>query len=171
MGYSLIIGELETEYDAEDEYIRLSARGESHPDAPAFGEPTDGTNSRWPSYTTWADFTREAGLEELFYGSGWDRGARQYTSCSDSFHRERPLLNEHPGAAPITRADADFVEAALAAYLAKNPDAKPGFPMDMMGDPIPDAEKLSPTLGRLQWLAYWMRWAVDNCKHPVLANS
>ena len=24
---------------------------------------------------------------------------------------------------------------------------------------------------RLEWLAWWTRWAVENCKHPVLANS
>lgn len=168
MGYNLIIGELTAE--AQEEYVRLWADGVRHDEAPAFGEHTDHTNSRDPSYSTWAEFCRSCGIEELFYGSGWSREDRRYKECSEDFHRERPLLSEHPGAAPIYEADAAFVEKALASHKEKNPDAKPGFSDGWTG-PIPGKEGLDPTLARLEWLAYWMRWAVDNCKQPVLANS
>lgn len=170
MGYTLTIGELEVE--VQDEYVRLDAEGVKRDDAPAYGEPTDHTNSRWPSYTGWADFCRDAGIEPLFYGTGWQGPDRRYGECPEDFHRERPLLSEHPGAAPITEKDAAYVEAALAAYKAAHPNAVPGFSEDMSGKPLPEAgPNLDGNLVRFEWLAYWLRWAVENCERPVVANS
>lgn len=171
MGYTLTIGELEVTVD--DEFIWLGAEGVKLDEAPAFNEPTDHTNSRWPSYTAWAEFCRDAGIEPLFYGTGWQtNGAPRYGECPEWFHRERPLLAEHPGAFPITGKDATYVEAALAAYRAANPNAKAGFQRDVDGSPVPDADdNTNATLARLEWLAFWLRWAVDNCKRPVVANS
>jgi len=56
MGYTLRIGELGD--DGEVETVR-------HDDAPAFDEPTDYTNDRWPSYTAWWGFVRACGLDAL----------------------------------------------------------------------------------------------------------
>lgn len=169
MGYTITIGELTAE--VSDEWVRLGARGVSLPDAPAFGEPTDHENQRWPSYTGWADFCRDAGIEELFYGMGWSGPERRYAECSEGFHREVPLLREHPGAFPITVKDADYVSAAKAAFMAANPGKVAGFPMDDYGDIIEGKEAYSATLARLEWLDFWMRWAVENCEKPVVANS
>lgn len=165
MGYTLTIGELEADHDPEDEYIRLGAKGVTLPDAPAFGEPTDNSNSRWPSYTAWHDFCTEAGIHELFYGKGWNRDLIRYEDCSDDFHRERPLLNEHPGAAPLNDKDAAYVAAALARFRSERPDVVPGFSEEAAED------SAAATLARLIWLDYWVSWAVTNCKRPVIANS
>lgn len=163
MGYNLTIGEAVIARD--DDFIRIHAESVSHPDAPAFGEPTDHTSSRWPSYTVWADFCRQAGIEELFFGGGWVVGLHGggYAPCSDNFHRETPMLAEHPGVAVIMPADADYVRAALTRYQAKHPDVEPGF--------TESNNVAAATLARLIWLDYWFDWAVKNCTNPVLANS
>lgn len=74
MGYTLRIGELGD--DGGVETVR-------HDDAPAFDEPTDYTNARWPSYTAWWGFVRECGLDALF---------------------KNELLAEHPGVCSLRAA-------------------------------------------------------------------
>lgn len=160
MGYTLTIGEAKIENDGER--VALAAVGVSLPEAPAFDEPTDNTNSRWPSYTVWHDFATAAGIHELFYGGGWDREYRGYRGCSDDFHREQGMLASHPGVALITQADADYVSAAKVRWIATHPDAVAGFADDGSKD---------STLARLEWLDFWFRWAVANCASPVLENS
>lgn len=163
MGYSLTIGEAVIE--TSDERIKIAAKGAHLPEAPAFGEPTDHTSARWPSYTAWHDFARAAGIHELFYGQGWDRDLRGYRECSEGFHREGGMLAEHPGAALITKADADYVSAARAKFIADHPGVISGF--------ADDAVEMDPraTLARLEWLDFWFRWAVENCANPVLENT
>lgn len=163
MGYTLTIGEAQLE--TSEERIGIGARGERHDSAPAFGEPTDGTNSRWPSYTAWHDFCREVGIHELFYGSGWSPDERRYLECPDGFHRESPLLGHHPGAALLTVGDRQFVRSALERYRAAHPGVSPGFTDDEIAPPTASA------LARLIWLDYWIGWAVENCTNPVLENS
>lgn len=62
-----------------------------HDDAPATGDPTDYTNSRWPSYTGWADFCDAYGLRQLILGK---------------------LMHEHPGYHALTREDLKTIRAA-----------------------------------------------------------
>lgn len=56
MGYTLRIGD---NVNGKIEVVR-------HSEAPAFGEPTDYTNERWPSYTAWWGFVRACGLDAMF---------------------------------------------------------------------------------------------------------
>lgn len=56
MGYNLTIGEAVLSWD--EDYVCVDAQDVTLPNAPAFGDPTDHTNSRWPSYSVWADFCR-----------------------------------------------------------------------------------------------------------------
>lgn len=173
MGYNITIGELETEYYPEDSYIFLTATSATHDDAPDHCPFTKNGNSRSPSYTAWSDFCDKAGISELFYGQGWSRDYRQYLDCSEDFHREIPLLRDHPGARPITKKDADYVTAKLKEYQQKHPNAEPGFwddPTEETNWQYVDNGKDS-VLARLMWLEFWMRWAIDNCKQPVVANS
>lgn len=68
MGYTLRIGNATAQpLDKNLDHLetRYAVEGVRHDCAPAFGEPTDYTNARWPSYTAWADTAREAGLQEL----------------------------------------------------------------------------------------------------------
>lgn len=116
MGYTLKIGQ-RTEGWAQD------ARDDN---APAFDEPTDYTNERWPSYTAWAEFCDESGLKSLFYGEGG-------------------LLASHPGIVPLTDEHKKAIDAV--GSLSGHNQV------------------------RLEWLQYWVTWALENCSDPVFCNS
>lgn len=106
MGYSITIGQAEPFHDSSDFpelYAKWKIRGEHHEEAPAFGEPTDNTNQRWPSYTAWADFCEEVGLVDFFYEYNSFRGG-------------------HPGAFQINQDDVDMVYNKLEAYRKRITD-------------------------------------------------
>lgn len=165
MGYTLGIGELDIEYDNEENEPRivLSARGEAHDNAPAFGEPTDHENQRWPSYTTWANFCRFTELYELFYGK----------NVEQEWVREDALLAYHPGCVPLTEKHRKEINEALDAYRIKYPKAVPtyGNTLDKILKPDLDNPEENWQMPRLIWLHYWVNWALDNCKRPVFKNS
>ena len=85
MGYTLTIGE---NINGDIETVR-------HVDAPAFGEPTDYTNARWPSYTAWWGFVRATGLDACF----------------------KRLLTPHPGIQPLTKEHLNAFKKVNAAVL------------------------------------------------------
>jgi hypothetical protein len=148
MGYTITIGQLSIEKNPDDgldcSCVRFDAEGARHDDAPAFGEPTDYTNSRWPSYGVWADFMRATGLYDVFF--------------YDSGH----LIGGHPGVRLITPDLALKVSHALVEYRQANPSAEPI---------LRDVDDASAWLCRLIWLDYWIAWAIKNCETPVIANS
>lgn len=146
MGYTITIGELEVNKSPDDgldcDCISFSAVGVKHDDAPAFGEPTDRTNSRWPSYSAWVGAMRDAGLEDVFF----DRGN---------------LIGGHPGVRLVTQELVNVVSAALAEWKADHPESVAAF----------EGENADNVLCRLIWLDYWLKWALANCETPVIANS
>lgn len=143
MGYSITIGELLIETHPEDAMecsgLSFSANGVRLDDAPAFGEPTDFTNERWPSYSAWHNFTEHCGLHELFFCEGH-------------------LIGGHPGVRLVTKEMLDAVEAARMKLESETPALVATLDSDS-------------NYCRLLWLEYWMRWSLDNCKTPVIANS
>jgi len=150
MGYNLIIGELEVDYDINDgleSSIHLSAvpekgRKESFLNV---GEPTDGTNMRWPSYTSWSNFARATGLYEFFFDD-----------CEG-------VIRHHPGAQPLTEEHRRIIDEKYNDFKKANPNAEPNYKYeDNVNNSI---------LVRLEWLKYWVDWALDNCEKPVFANS
>lgn len=149
MGYNIYIGNAVPQFNKSD-FPYLSARWTveptEHPDAPDFsvdGCPTGNGNGRGPSYSVWTDFTKWAGLYEMFYNE------------DDGF------LRPHPGCCGITVEQVQEVEAAL--HHKKNVATRPaGFSED---------GSLDHNLARLMWLAFWMRWAVENCETPAIFNS
>lgn len=69
------------------------------------------------------------------------------TGLHDLFYGDNGLMAEHPGCVVLT-------SEHLAAFEAV------------------DRSKVQiHNIGRLEWLIWWTRWALDNCKVPVLANS
>ena len=170
MGYTLRIGELEMEYhqDEDEPRIELNAKGFHHDDAPAFGEPTDGESQRWPSYSSWSDFAKDAGLYTLFYGK--EPGSREWV-------RDDALIAEHPGCVPLTEKHRREINAALAAWKIKYPEAMPtyGRPAPEGEHPLawsdPDNPEENGKMCRLVWLHYWVNWALDNCERPVFQNT
>ena len=63
------------------------------------------------------------------------------------------LLHRHPGAAALTEAHCLAFWKAREDYLAG-----PG-PVEVL------------VLRRLDWLVWWTRWALDNCRYPTFYNS
>lgn len=170
MGYTLRIGELKVSYenDEDEPRIDLKAMPARHDDAPAFGEPTDYENQRWPSYTAWAEFARDFGLYELFFGQSV--GSRDIV-------RDDALLRQHPGCVPLTERHRREINAALEAWKRRYPDATPTFgrPPPEGAHPLmwedPDNPEENGKMTRIVWLAYWVNWALDNCTRPVFENT
>lgn len=165
MGYTLRIGELEIDFNTDKDCPRIycSAKGVAHDCAPAYGEPTDKENQRWPSYSSWSEFCRFVGLYDLFYGKNIDRETT----------RDDALLYEHPGCIPLTEKHRLEVNSAYEAFKAKYPSATPtyGEPQDDMLSYDEENPVENGQMCRLVWLHYWINWALDNCEQPVFQNT
>jgi hypothetical protein len=159
MGYTLKIGELKpTIYkDGLDSFISNDVEGQSIDGAPAYGEPTDGTNSRWPSYTSWHESMRFVGLHEFM------------------FNKENGLLREHPGCVPLVEEHKKIIDDAYAEFYKKYPNCKPGYSdkLDFQNGVYEDDNwpEENAYATRLEWLKYWVDWALDNCEQPVFYNT
>ena len=153
MGYNLTIGNavLGQPYPETNEYF-VDVEGFEHPEAPAFGEPTDHTSERWPSYSGWYDFCDEVGLTEVFYDA------------------EGGLMKSHPGTAALTRDHLAVIEKALVRRRAMNGGKEPGFPDETPEGALVENGK-DPQLARLVWLEYWVRWVLENCERPAMRNT
>lgn len=164
MGYSLTIGELEIEYDNNLDCPRVitTATQFIHDEAPAFGEPTDNSSSRWPSYCSWYEFCRFSDLYDLFYGKN-EEGKTT---------RDDALLQDHPGCVPLTERHREEVNTAYQRFIKKYPKAVPtyGDPKNSM-EPDENNPEENGQMCRLTWLYYWVNWALDNCEKPVFVNS
>lgn len=174
MGYTIKIGEAVVDW--QPDFVGIDAKDERLAIAPAFGEPTDHTNARWPSYSGWADFLRVAGLTDLFFnqenvGSGELKIGDTWIS---------PLMGQHPGFAPLNEAVRDFVREKLRAYREAHPDHRPEFPplrpelaprgvFARPEDYVQD-RRYDGNLCSFIWLDFWIDWAVTNCDRPVLVN-
>lgn len=171
MGYTLTIGEATLHFVPEDQYLRIEAQRATQPGAPNHDRFTGNGNSRSPSYTGWKEFCEEAGISELFYGGGWDREARGYRECSENYHRSTPLLAEHPGSQPLCDGDLKEVRAARMHREKNNGGREPGF-WDYDKETHQDIPNdKDSTLARLLWLEFWIAWALENCRIPILQNT
>ena len=153
MGYLLTIGELDIEYSQEEEFCNIVARGFKNSDAPAFGEPTDFTSSCWPSYTVWLDFCKFVGLTELF------------------FNKDDGILAHHPGCVPLTQRHKRAIDSAYLNFKRKYPNAKAGYSPKRGVYDDPNWPEENNWFCRLEWLKYWVDWALANCKRPVFQNT
>lgn len=153
MGFNLTVGDAMPRYpDEKHNSFGWTVREVCLPDAPAI--PNDAPwsqhgNQRSPLYTVWEDFTRSTGLEDLLG------------------HTDSELIPYYPGVAPLTRAHADRVDAALVAFHTAHPEAVARFSAEMAWGGGSDTGEHDGHLARLTWLAWWIRWAVENCAHPA----
>jgi hypothetical protein len=154
MGYTIRIGNATPYHERyEDELIaKWRVEPAKHDAAPAFGEPTDKENQRWPSYTAWAGSMRALGLYDLFLsGDG--------------------LMAQHPGCKIISREHVEQVLAAVERRRATNGGRPAGF-FKYDAETHQEIDTGSdPDLARGEWLAYWMKWAIENCETPAIENS
>lgn len=146
MGYAFTIGTAEPTYpDAGDNGFGWTVKHRFHPNAPAI--PGDAQwslrgNQRSASYTEWEEFTDAVGLSDLFISTDTPLAL---------FRHEREI-------APLTMTHVLRVEAALTKYRAAQPGTVPSF----------KTAKDDAYLGNLVWLAWWVRHAVDYCRHPAI---
>lgn len=175
MGYTLIIGEAELLYN--EDLVRVDCSPVKRDDAPAYGEPTDYQSQRWPSYSSWADAMEKLGMMDVMFNCR--NGGKGYFVHEGE--TRSPLLEVHPGETPITKEHVEEVENLLAAYKAKNPTHRAEYPPPKLGatpimgdiyreEDYVDDQRYDSALCRGEWLAYWLRWAVENCEQPVFVN-
>jgi hypothetical protein len=140
MSYSIYIGE---EAPDEDDPDATRVYRVESPDAPEFeGDRMTGKgNHRHARYSQWTDFTREAGLYDLF------------------FDKQCGLMREHPDTQRLTVKHLREVERALDDWRRHHPRARPGW-----------GAKQDPILARLVWLQFWVKWTLGNCKRPAIHN-
>ena len=154
MGYTLKIGNAKPYFDEDNECEMMNVDNMYCDLAPAYGEPTDHSNARWPSYSSWAAAMRFVGLYDLF------------------FDRPGGLLNEHPGYAILTKEHQHKINTAYAAFYKKYPNCNPGYSplatdfQDDLNWPVENT-----WAARLEWLKYWVDYALDNCEKPIFYNS
>ncbi len=123
-------------------------------DAPVFpnDEMTGNSNNRHPSYTTWSHFCDVTGLTGVF------------------FNKQDGLMREHPGLASIHLEHVQAIDQALQSWKVNHPNAVPGFDewnhKTMHHTPTDN----DPTLARLIWLDWWVKWAMNNCESPAIRN-
>lgn len=151
MGYTFTIGNAVPRHSTEDfPYLSASWNVEAieHPDAPNLPNDFSGKrNERSPGYSIWANFLKEVGLYDLLMN---ERGFP---------------VGGHPGCWGLTREMADQISAARKRFEEKAV-LPPGFEtFDHTGPANYDF-----TLARLIWLDWWVRWAVENCETPAIAN-
>lgn len=168
MVYSIRIGEQSLAPDEDGDMIDVI--DVSLKNAPLFPGDSLTKRSNWrsPSYSNWERFAKDRGLYDLFYGARPDdRGA---------VRRERSLMTTHPGIERIEPSDLAEVSIALERYRAQpwptaeriagwDPKYDWRFPHLYAGDPRYDGD-----LARLEWLEWWMGWALHNCERPSFAN-
>ena len=155
MGYTLKIGQLEKVVD--EDYHYDSAKSFRLENAPAFGEPTDYTNSRWPSYSAWHNFSRFVDLEDLFY------------------NKDTGLIRKHPGCVVLTQEHKKEIDEAYQKFYQKYPDCRPGYSPNINESKGIYEDKSWPEENsyavRLEWLKFWVDWALENCSESVFYNS
>lgn len=112
-------------------------------EAPSFKENiNDQMNVREPGYSVWDNFLIAVGLKNMF------------------MMPQIGLMHQHPGWSKILPMHLTRIEEALAEWKAKYPEAVPQF----------ETTEADAALLRLEWLAWWFKWALDNCKMPAIYN-
>lgn len=85
--------------------------------------------------------------------TGWHNFAREVGLEDFFFDKEKGKMREHPGIQPLTVLDARTVLDALE-RARQNTDPDFAYQIE-----------------RLEWLAFWVEWAVKNCQNPAIYNS
>lgn len=160
MGYSFTIGDLKKvveKYEEDgviEEYENWSAETIELENAPAFGEPTDRTNERWPSYSAWSEFAEFTNIYDLIY--------------SDTGH----LIGSHPGYLELTDDFQKNLKKRKKEFEEKYPKVEATYGNKTS---IFEADPNNPPENyfycRLVWLDFWVDYALENCETPAIVNT
>lgn len=153
MGYNIKIGNAVPHVyreDGEATEFGWLVEDATHPEAPQ-SEPNSGdasgdTNGRYPGYIGFAELMDRHGLRDLFTD------------------KNGGLFRNHPGIEPLHKHHLLAFEQAIAKHRHKYPNAVPHLGPD--GEPMENVD-----LFKLEWYAFWMRWALTNCENPAISNG
>jgi hypothetical protein len=90
------------------------------------------------------------------------------------YNNEHGLLRSHPGCFPLTKAHKKAIDEARKNFYKKYPNCKPGYEPGkdiFLTDPDPSWPIQNSYATRLEWLKFWVDWALKNCSQPVFYNS
>lgn len=149
MGYNLYIGEAEVWECLEERRAGVCVAVKSDENAP-INSTDDNTNRIFPGYGAFADFCRDFGIHDIFYQSEDYKKCRWWTDPEGVGHD--CLLSIHPGAQPLTESHYIAFKEAQERHAGSCSDD--GY-----------------NLKRINWLVWWTRWALDNCKYPTFSNT
>ena len=173
MGYTLQIGE--ACICGDDEHVRIGVIDERHELAPAYGDATDGTNTRCSSRAGWTEAMKTLGIDHVMFGQaehGWIAHPELW-----------PLMQDRCDAIGITAEHVEEIGRALSEYRRKHPTHRAEYPPvrdeaepviegtlffrdeDYLTDPEFDSALCSG-----EWLEYWLKWAIKSCENPVFVN-
>lgn len=111
--------------------------------------------------------------------------ANRFGKQADAYEKERDEARKRlesvtrvcQGLQPPNEDDAKKVEEALANYRIKHPNAVAGFcecyacSGCSKTPPVHHDPNADGNLVRLEWLAFWVRLAVETCEHPAIYNN
>lgn len=167
MGYTITIGE-SCMVVTEEGDLKTVIADVYDENAPAFGDISDHRNFRMPAYSVWHEFTREVGLETLF------------------FDKSKGLMRNHPGIEHLTLFEAALIREAKTNFEDRHAppkmllSPKTGTELAVLEpllapEPALEAEfgstDRNATYARLVWLDYWVSWAVECCEEPAIRNN
>jgi len=171
MGYSFTIGKKVTDEDyykdlvkelieeenytkeeAEVEASRIAVKAleEEHSKAPAFGEPTDNMNERWPSYSAWSYMIEMTELERLLLNGNEVKGG-------------------HPGYFKITAEWLEELLFMIKRFKKRYPDCIASYDESLETHSVKIQSKrdreitisVNFLLCRLEWMEYWCVYAFE----------
>jgi hypothetical protein len=90
------------------------------------------------------------------------------------YDTENGLIRNHPGCVPLTKEHKEIIDKTYKEFYEKYPNCKAGYSPKMdEAKGIYDNKwpKENSYAVRLEWLKYWIDWALENCKNPVFYNS
>lgn len=168
MGYNIGIGEARCNVDMDDlvaywDVEPMDGRDLGAPPDTRGSEPETYANEVWPGYIGWANFCKSVGLWEPFYGpeGGAERGA--------SWGELPALLSARPGIFALTPLHLAAFEHARSTYRGATMEGSFMAQTTWTDTRKPDIAAWHRK--RLDWLCWWTRWALENCKHPAMYNS
>lgn len=160
MGYSFTIGNAYPEIDMDELEAYIDVEEVSDAEGKALGAPLtvyeDHSNSSGGSYIWWGNFFRRHGLDHLFFAG--QAGYQKSLWVGPSGEQHRGLCGSMPCCSKITMDHVRTFEAALKSYASR---ARP------MG--AHEGSKADQDLRRLEYLAFWSRWAIENCRYPAIS--
>lgn len=178
MGYNIRIGEAEPVVYLEDRHAHMRAADHDGND---MGAPLNSSYC-YPGYGSWHAFAYDTGLYSAFYApkcpcTHEHYAGRRNPGCplcdgrnsvwwvpegKDPGEGLEGLVCDK-GAAEITEDHYTAFVAAREAWLAK--------PQEERDAAVNEESGRDMGLVRLDYLIFWTRWALDNCKYPTFSSQ